>query len=81
LPEIKQFICLTCGKKVETSEIEPPCEVLMGWVMATEWKECESVIQHMFCSFSCLKRWVDTSVPAVPDVFMKSFSENEDKNK
>jgi len=81
LPEIKHFICRTCGKKVETGEAKPPCEVLKGWVMATQWKDFESVNQYVFCSFSCLKRWVDPKVPNVPDVFIKSFVEDEDQNK
>lgn len=77
MPEIKHFICRSCGKKVETSEKKPPCEVLKGWVMATQWKDYESVNQHVFCSFSCLKRWVDSKVPSVPDAFIRSFNEDD----
>ena len=77
--EKKHFICHSCGKKAESSLEKPPCEALAGWVMATHWKEFESVDQHIFCSFSCLKRWVDTNVPKIPDVFIKSFGEEDSK--
>ena len=78
--EIKYFVCRSCGKKVEISEAKPPCEVLKGWIMATQWQDLQSVNQYVFCSFSCLKRWVDSKVLSVPDVFIRSFGDDEDKN-
>jgi len=78
--EKKHFICHSCGKKAEGSSEKPPCEVLAGWLMATHWKGLESVDQYMFCSFSCLQRWVDANVPRIPEIFLKSFGEENGKS-
>ena len=69
--------CHSCGEEVESSSGEPPCEALKGWVTASHWKGPGAVPQYYFCSFSSLKSWVDTQVPRVPKVFLKSFEEDE----
>jgi len=73
------FICHSCGKRVEHSAEERPCEVLNGWLMVSQWKGLEAVEHYNFCSFSCLKTWTDTQVPQVPEVFLKAFEEGKDK--
>lgn len=78
--EKRHFICHSCGKKIEGGLDQPPCELLQGWVVATHWKQPESVNQHFFCSFSCLKRWADANVPKIPDVFMNSFGDENSKH-
>lgn len=73
------LICPSCGKSVEFSPEERPCEVLRGWLMVTQWKGLGAVEHYNFCSLTCLKRWADTQVPQVPEVFSKSFEEGKDK--
>ena len=67
------FSCHSCGKGVECSRGETPCEVLEGWLTVSHWKGAGVVSHYNFCSISCLKSWADAHVPRVPDVFLKSF--------
>ena len=73
------FICRSCGKRVEYSSEERPCEVLSGWLTVSQWKGLGAVEHYYFCSFSCLKRWADAQVPKIPEVFLKAFEEGKDK--
>ena len=73
------FSCHSCGKRVEHSAEERPCEVLNGWLMVSRWKGLEAIEHYNFCSFSCLKTWTDTQVPQVPEVFLKAFEEGKGK--
>ena len=73
------FICHSCGKTVEYAPEERPCEVLSGWLTVSHWKGLGVVEHYNFCSSTCLKRWVDTQVPHVPEVFLKAFEEGKDK--
>jgi len=74
------FICHSCGKQVEHSAKERPCEVLNGWLMVCHWKGPGTVEHHNFCSSICLKTWSDAQVPQVPDVFLRAFKKGRDKN-
>ena len=69
--------CHSCGKEVESSPGEPPCEVLKDWLTVSYWKGPGAVSRYNFCSYSCLKSWVDAQVPKVPQIFLKSFGEDE----
>jgi len=71
------FSCHSCGKGVECSSGEPPCEALKGWLTVSRWKGSGSVEHYNFCSFSCLKVWGDTQVPSVPEAFLEPFKEDE----
>jgi len=74
------FVCHSCGKKERAPFGKPPCEVLIGWFIVSQWKiPGSSVEQHIFCSLTCLKRWVDDKVPEVPETFLKSFGDKNDK--
>lgn len=73
------FICHHCGKTVEHTPEERPCEVLTGWLMVSQWKGVGAVEHYNFCSFTCLKRWADAHAPQVPEVFLKAFEEGKDK--
>jgi hypothetical protein len=75
----EHFRCYSCGKTMEFSTWERPCEVLRGWLTVAQWKGLGAVEHYNFCSFTCLKRWVDTQVPQVPEVFPKAFGEGKDK--
>lgn len=72
-----QSECFSCGKKGEGSPGEPPCRALKGWLTLSHWKGVGSVEHYSFCSFSCLKSWVDAQVPKVPEIFLKSFEEGK----
>ncbi|TEU15964.1 MAG: hypothetical protein E3I25_06100 [Dehalococcoidia bacterium] len=72
------FVCHSCGKTVEHTEEERPCQVLNGWLMVSRWKGPGTVEHYNFCSSVCLKRWTDTQVPQVPDVFLKAFDKGKD---
>ena len=75
----KYFICQSCSNRVEPSLEERPCEVLSGWLTVSQWKTLGVVEHYNFCSFTCLRKWVDTQVPQVPKVFLKAFEEGKDK--
>lgn len=76
-PQGMRFICHSCGKEVENTSGEPPCEVLSGWVAVSQWHGRGDVSHYTFCSFTCLKSWVDTQAPKIPDVFLESFDEGD----
>jgi hypothetical protein len=73
----KYLSCHSCGKKVECPPGEPPCHALVGWLTVSCWDGPGAVSHYNFCSLSCLKSWADTRLPAVPDVFLKSFGEGK----
>jgi hypothetical protein len=73
----RQVSCHSCQTRVECSPGEPPCEVLRGWFTVTQWEGPGAVTHHYFCSLSCLKSWVSTALPEVPEAFLKSFGEEE----
>jgi hypothetical protein len=70
------FTCHTCGKGAVCSPGELPCEALKGWLTVACWKGPGAVSRYNFCSFSCLKAWVDSQVPTIPEVFLESFGED-----
>jgi hypothetical protein len=72
------FVCHACGERVECSGKQRPCEVLNGWLMVSLWKGPEAVEHCNFCSLSCLKAWVDTQVPQVPDAFLRAFEKGRE---
>ena len=76
MPEV---VCPSCGKRVGFSPQERPCKVLIGWLTVTQWKGLGAVEHYNFCSFTCLKTWVDNRVPQVPEVFSRAFEEGKDK--
>ena len=71
------FSCHSCGERMEYPPGEPLCKMLRDWLTVSCWKGLGSVEHYTFCSFSCLKAWVDAQVPKIPKVFLKSFKENE----
>ena len=73
------FVCHSCGKRLEYSPDERPCEVLTGWLLVSQWKGIEQVQHYYFCSPTCLKRWVNTQSPQIPEAFLKAFDEGKDK--
>ncbi len=75
----RRLSCNSCGKEVECSPGEPPCEVLKGWFTVSQWEGPGAVSHYYFCSLSCLKSWVSNRVPKVPQVFLKSFGEDESR--
>lgn len=72
---IEPFICSACGRKVEFSPGEAPCEALTGWLSLAQWKGVSSVDHFNFCSFTCLKKWVNAKSPQIPRIFLESFKE------
>ncbi len=69
------FICHSCGTRVTRGAHELPCELVGGWLMVSKWAGPGAVEHYTFCSSTCLKRWTDSQVPDVPDVFLKAFEE------
>lgn len=72
------FICHSCGERVECSGEQRPCEVLSGWFMVSRWKGPKAVEHYNFCSSTCLKKWIDSQVPQIPDVFRRAFDKGKD---
>jgi hypothetical protein len=72
------FICHSCGKRVECGVRERPCEVLIGWLTVSLFKGPEAVEHYSFCSFTCLKTWLDAQIPQIPDVFLKAFEKGKE---
>jgi len=73
----RSCVCHICGRRVDFSGQEVPCEVLRGWLMVSHLKGVEQIDHHGFCSLSCLQRWVDSLAPQVPQVFIESLEEEE----
>ena len=73
------FVCHSCGKMVEYDAGERPCEVFSGWLTVSQWKGLGIVEHCNFCSFSCLRRWVDIQIPKIPEIFLKAFETEKDK--
>jgi hypothetical protein len=72
------FICHSCGERVECRVKQRPCEVLDGWLMVSLWSGPEAVEHYNFCSLNCLKTWVDTQLPKVPDAFLRAFEKGRE---
>jgi hypothetical protein len=72
-----RFSCHSCGIEVECSSGELPCEALEGWLTVSCWEGPGAVSHYNFCSFTCLKSWVDAQVPRIPEVFLESFGEDK----
>lgn len=75
--KIWRVICYSCGRKVEFPLEESLCRALGGWLAVCHWKGLQSIDQYAFCSFGGLQRWVDTQVPKIPEVFLKSLGEEK----
>lgn len=71
-----RFFCHSCGKEVECSSGELPCEALEGWLTVCCWEGPGMMHNYNFCSFTCAKSWVDSQVPKIPAVFLESFGED-----
>jgi len=69
--------CRSCGRRVEGKREGPPCHVLEGWLTVSYWKGEGAVEHYNFCSLGCLRSWVKAQAPEVPEVFLKSFGEDE----
>jgi YHS domain-containing protein len=69
------FSCSSCGGEAEFSTEEPPCKALSGWLVVSHWKGLRAVDHYYFCSFTCLKRWVDAQAPEIPEAFLKAFED------
>jgi len=72
------FVCQSCGERVECGPKQKPCEALSGWLMVSLWKGREAVEHHNFCCLGCLKTWVDSQVPEVPDAFLRAFEKGRE---
>jgi len=75
--EKKRISCYYCGKKVELAPGEAPCEMLKGWLTLSSWKGAGDVDHYNFCSFTCLKSWIDAQAPEIPEIFLESFKEDK----
>ena len=73
----REVNCSGCGEKVALSSEDPPCRVLDGWLMLSQWKGIGSVEQYHFCSLTCLEQWVKAQAPEVPRIFLESFPDEE----
>jgi hypothetical protein len=72
------FVCHSCGARVECGAKQRPCDVLDGWLMVSLWKGAQTVEHCSFCSLNCLKTWVETQLPQVPDVFLRAFEKGRE---
>jgi len=73
----RDVTCSGCGEKVELSSEQPPCQVLDGWFMLSQWKGLGSVEHHHFCSLTCLEKWAEAQTPKIPRVFLESFTDED----
>ena len=75
--EKKRISCYYCGEGVELAPGEAPCEMLKGWLTLSSWKGAGAVDHYNFCSFACLKSWIDAQASEIPDIFLESFKEDK----
>ena len=69
--------CHTCGLELEPEQGRMPCEELEGWITVSYWKGKEAVDHYNLCSPKCLRHWVDQVFPGIPEIYLKSFDEQE----
>ncbi len=69
--------CYSCGRELEHGMGRMPCEELEGWLTISHWKGKEMVDHYSFCSHRCLRQWVDQLFPRIPEVYLKSFDEQD----
>ena len=74
----RSCICQSCGLKVELQPGEMPCQALKNWFVITRFQETEQIGRYSFCSLHCLKDWVESEMPRIPEIFLRSMDE-EDK--
>ncbi len=67
--------CGACGKVLTYAGGEPPCEALKDWLTLSHWKGSGAVDRHSFCSYDCLKQWLNDRVTEIPEAFLRSFGE------
>lgn len=72
-----RFSCQSCGAEVECAIDKLPCQALEGWLAVGCFEGRGAISQYYFCSFTCLKSWVDAKVPKIPLAFLKSFGEGK----
>ena len=77
--EERRLICSSCRKEQGVLAKDLPCEVLSGWLTVCQWEGLGAVKHYNLCSFTCLKRWVETQVPRIPKVFLEAIGD-EDAN-
>ncbi len=46
--------------------------------MVSLWKGPELVEHYDFCSLHCLKVWIDSQIPEIPEAFLKAFQEGKE---
>ena len=73
----RNFSCVSCNKETRCLRGEPLSKGLKGWITLAYWRERGQVTHYAFCSFSCMKSWLDSTVPSIPQVFLESFGEEE----
>lgn len=73
------IMCYSCGRQVEHTSGQPPCEELTGWITISHWKGKEAVDHYNFCSPLCLKQWIVGQATPIPEAFLKSFSEDDNE--
>ncbi len=79
--------CYFCGKSIKytdcsdevTFPVNARCEMLKGWLLVRQWKGIGSIEDYDFCSLDCLQKWVVSKLPAIPEEYLKSFDEDNDK--
>lgn len=74
----RRIICHSCGFELEHGTGRMPCEELEGWLTISHWKGKETVEHYNFCSPICLRQWIDRLFPPIPDVYLKSFNEQDE---
>lgn len=69
--------CYSCNRELKRAEGRTPCEELAGWLTISYWQGKEAVDHYNFCSPKCLRQWMDDMFPPIPEVYLKSFDEND----
>ena len=72
-----RIACDWCGAVLEHRRGRLPCEELAGWITLSYWKGREEVDHFNFCSPACLRGWIESQCPSVPEVFLRSFEEED----
>jgi hypothetical protein len=69
----RSFFCDSCGKTIDLYLGETVSGPYENWITVTAWEGMGAVGHHSFCSLECLKEWLESPVPRVPDVFLRAF--------
>jgi hypothetical protein len=68
-------MCHACGHELQMAAGQSLGEALCGWYVLSHIKDKDSFDRLSFCSVSCLTRWSQNQLSAIPDIFRSALDD------